>query len=140
MLAVFVVQFLMIFVVPLLLAFILTRDLLVSLGLGAAVFLIPAACAVSNLVVDETGIRFSRAYGTPKHLPWSAISSVELAPRSEVIRRGWLWPFFPYQESSKSLTSIGHYRIRYGMDVVYFPPDDPTAFLEAVRTHAPNVV
>lgn len=94
--------------------------------------------SVSKIVVTLEGIRLSRVLGSPKFIPWSAIESIELAPRSELIMHGWLWPIFPAKEMTPSLTSVGHYRIQLNDTSVYFPPDDSVAFKALVHSYVRN--
>lgn len=89
--------------------------------------------AVSRIDITDEGIRFVRMLGGPRFIAWNAVKQVEVAPRKELIVRGWLWPMFPPREFTTSLTSLGHYRIAFGDRVVYFAPKDEAGFVAAVR-------
>lgn len=134
-LAIGLLQTAVLFVIPGFAFFFLTRD--ASVGFAAAViayFAFPLF-SVSKIVVTSRGIRLSRILGSPKLIPWSAIESVELAPRSELVWHGWLWPIFPAKEMTPSLTSLGHYRIQFNGTSIYFPPNDPEAFKASVQSY-----
>ena len=127
-------QTLVLFVLPGAIGFWLSDSMVLAVFASMLAYLIYACFLVSHLELSPRGIEFSRLLGTPKFLPWSSITAVEEVSRSEVVRRGWLWPLFPAREMTPSLSSLGHYAIRFGKDCVYFPPRDPVAFMEAVRS------
>ncbi len=77
---------------------------------------------VRRLTVASDGLHFHRVLGSPKFLAWERISSVEVAPRNEVIVRGWLWPPFPSREITPSLSALQHYRISWDGGYCYYPP------------------
>ncbi|HEY0064136.1 MAG TPA: hypothetical protein VGC21_18615 [Telluria sp.] len=114
------------------LAYVLSRNPVVTLVCMTAANVLFALFSVSKVVLVAEGIRFSRALGSPKLIAWDAITGVAEAPRKELIVRGWLWPIFPARELTTTLTSLGHYRIDYGQRSVYFPPRDGAAFVAAI--------
>jgi hypothetical protein len=77
---------------------------------------------VRGLTVASDGLHFHRILGSPKFLPWECITSVETAPRKELILRGWLWPLFPPREMTVTLSALHHYRITWDKGFFYFPP------------------
>lgn len=132
-------QALVLFVVPAFVVGVLTQ----SLGIGWFTFLVIYALwllfTVRHLRCDEDALEFVRILGTPKRIPWEYLESVEEAPQAELVLRGWLWPPFPAREMTLSLTSLGHYRIRWRGGETYFPPKDVQQLLDAIqkgREHA----
>ncbi|MES2018080.1 MAG: hypothetical protein V4484_16455 [Pseudomonadota bacterium] len=123
------------FGLPALICFWIAGSVVLASAVACALYAIFILLCVTNLKISPAGIRLSRAFGGPKFIAWSDIACVEEVPRSELIWRGWVWPLFPPREMTPSLTSLGHYRIQYGSESVYFPPADPQAFMAAVRTH-----
>jgi hypothetical protein len=97
------------------------------------VVLYASLTGVRWLRVDAYGLRFGRRRGRPRSLPWADVLSVEPAPRKEVVVRGWLWPPLARREPTGSLSSFGHYRIKYRGGTCYFPPVDAVAFRTAIR-------
>ena len=71
--------------------------------------------AVLNLKVVAEGIHFERLFGSPKFLPWHRISSIEVAPRRELVIRGLIWLYGPFFISP-------HYRITWDTGFCYYPP------------------
>lgn len=130
-----VFQTLVLFVLPGAFGYWLSGSLVVGIVVAMLAYVVYACFSVSHLKLSSRGIEFSRFLGTPKLLPWSSVTAVEEASRAEVIRHGWLWPLFPAREMSASLSSLGHYAIRFGNAAAYFPPRDPAAFMAAVRSH-----
>jgi len=132
---VFPAQFLALFILPGVIVFLLSRSWPFALAAPVVVCLVFVAFSVWSISLTTEGIRFHRILGIPKFLPWSSISSVEVAPRWELIRRGWLWPLLPAREMTASLTSLRHYRIRWQSGFCYYPPADAEAFEQYVGTH-----
>lgn len=128
-------QFLALFVLPSVIAFLLSRSWYVAFTVPAFIYVVFVAFSVWSIILTAEGIRFYRFLGVPKFLPWSSISSVEIAPRWELIHRGWLWPLLPAREMTASLTSLQHYRISWPSGFCYYPPADAAAFEQYVRTH-----
>ena len=89
---------------------------------------------VRRLTVSSDGLRFHRVLGSPKFLAWERISSVAIAPRNELILRGWLWPLFPSRESTPSLSALKHYRITWDGGFCYYPPARTEDFEQYVVT------
>src|SRR6266446_7247994 len=108
---VFPVQFLELFLVPWLIVFLFSHSRLAALIAPLLLMLVFIAFSVSSITLSSEGIRFHRLFGVPKFLPWSFISSIEIAPRWELITKEWLWPLLPAREMTASLTSLRHYRI-----------------------------
>lgn len=131
--AIGIVQIFVLFVLPGMLVQLATGGGSLGLMTGLVLYCVFALCSVSKVEVGSAGIRFKRLLGSPRFLPWSAITGVAEAPRRELIVHGWLWPLLPPREMSPSCTSLGHYRIQYGERFVYFPPSDAAAFLAAVE-------
>ena len=132
---VFPVQCLILFILPGVIAFLLSRSWPVCVAVPAVIYFVFVAFSVWSITLTTEGIRFHRFLGAPKFLPWTSIVSVEVAPRWELIRRGWLWPVFPTREMTASLTSLQHYRITWRKGFCYFPPADAEAFEQYVRGH-----
>ena len=123
------------FVGPAVIAFVIT-------GSGAAAFITFSAAyavfwlfSVRRISLSSSGIRFHRVFGGPRFLPWAAISSIEPAPRAEVVLHGWLWPLFPPRETTPSLSARGHFRISWDQRFCYYPPADPQMFRDYVSAH-----
>lgn len=107
---------------------------LIGAGVGGALlvlFVVPLF-TVRAVTIDPDGLRFHRALGSPKFLPWKRITRIAEASRAEVIWWGWLLPPFPARESTRCLSSRYQYRIAWGRRRCYFPPQDPEQFVEAV--------
>jgi hypothetical protein len=111
---------------------------------GYAAFLLLALYvglhAVGWLKLDSSGITFGRRLGTPKLLRWDQITEIRPATSAEVVRHGWLWPALRPREATRSLTSEGHYRIKWDQQFCFFPPADEHAFRAAVERWAPGVL
>jgi hypothetical protein len=107
----------------------------IGLAVPAALYLVFLGFSVSSLSLSPEGVRFHRLFGSPKFLPWSAVRSVEVAPRWELITKGWLWPLFPCREMTASFTSLRHYRISWAGGFCYYPPADAETFEEYVSRH-----
>lgn len=128
-------QVFVIFGLPGFVFFWVTNNTILGFAAAVAAYFVFLLFSVSKLVVTPEGIRLSRILGSPKFIAWSTIESIQVAPRSELIWHGWLWPIFPANEMTPSFTSVGHYRIRYNDRLVYFPPNDPVSFMEAIRPY-----
>lgn len=128
-------QSFVIFGLPGFVFFWLTKNTMLGFAAAVATYFIFLLFSVSKLVVTPAGIHLSRILGSPKFIAWSTIESIEVAPRSELIWHGWLWPIFSANEMTPSFTSVGHYRIRYNGTLVYFPPNDPVSFIAAIRAY-----
>lgn len=104
--------------------------------------LLPVALrTVGRLRIDQAGIRFGRRAGRPAFLPWNSIRSIRPASRREVVLRGWLLPPIPPREATRSMTSVGHYRIEWEGGYTFYPPLEELAFRSAVeRWASPGVV
>jgi hypothetical protein len=133
--AVGAVQITVMFVLPALICYWLTRSSALSIGIGGCLYVAFSFYCVANLVISPSGIRLSRMFGRPKFIPWSAITFVREVQRPELIWHGWLWPLFPPREMTPSFTSLGHYRIQFGQRYIYFPPSDPEAFMASVNVY-----
>ncbi len=132
---VFPALFLALFILPGVIAFLLSRSWYVALAVPLVIYFVYLAFSVWSITLTAEGIRFNRLIGVPKFLPWDSISSVEVAPRWELVRHGWLWPLLPAREMTASLTSLQHYRIRWQSGFCYYPPADTEAFEQYVSTH-----
>jgi hypothetical protein len=106
---------------------------LTFLAMFFVVPLFPLLFTVWRLRCDEEGIEFVRALGKPGKIPWTQVESIEPASPDEVVWQAWLRPGFPKREMTLSLTSVGHYRIRWQGGVAYFPPRDARQFLYAIE-------
>lgn len=133
-------QLFALFVFPALVCFWLTHSGLAALAIVFVFLIVFRLFVVDSVTVTPGGLRFARRLGNPTFLAWSAIVSVEEAPRAELIVRGWLWPLFPAREMTPSFTSHGHYRVVYAGGCVYFPPDEPLAFEAAIQRYLPSAV
>jgi hypothetical protein len=98
---------------------------------GASIFV--SLCTISHLRCDEEGLEFVRAFGKPGKVPWARVESIEEASQAEVVVQGWLWPRFPMREMTATITSLGHYRIRWQGGVAYFAPRDVQRFVYAMQ-------
>lgn len=132
---VFPTQFLALFILPSVVAFLLSQSWYVALAAPVIIYVVFLAFSVWSITLTTEGIRFHRLLGIPKFLPWSGVLSVQVAPRWELIRRGWLWPLLPAREMTASLTSLQHYRITWRDGFCYYPPADAEAFEHYVSTH-----
>lgn len=121
--------------VPALIGYAISQNVLVALFFAMVAYLALVLFSVSKIAISPAGIRFARILGTPKFLPWDAVTRIEEAPRNELIVRGWLWPLFPPRELSTSVSCEGHFRIEFGGKSVYFPPHDKVGFVAAAREY-----
>lgn len=121
-------QCLILFGVPASIAYFLTRSTSVALLASVAAYIVFLLFAVRYITLSIDGIQFHRVLGTPKFLPWGQITSIERVSRSELVFRGWLWPLFPPREITASLSSLGHFRIRWPGGFCYYPPRDALEF------------
>ena len=128
-------QILVLMLLPAIVAGLLTRSILVGLFTFPAMYVLWFLFSVMRLEVSPDGIRFVRVLGTPKFLAWKDISSITPASRKELIVYGWLWPPFPAREMTFSYSSSGHYAIRHGKRVTYYPPADPARFEAIVEQY-----
>jgi hypothetical protein len=101
------------FVVPALVIFLVFYSCMLAFLVPLAVYFVFLALSVWSITLSKDGIHFRRLLGSPKMLPWSDVVSIEVAPRWELIRKGWLWPLIPAREMTASLSSLGHYRITW---------------------------
>jgi len=130
------------FGIPALIAFVVSRSLGAVLVHSLLVALLAYCIAygffflfcVRSLTVASDGLHFHRVLGSPKFLPWERISSVAIAPRPELILRGWLWPLFPSREITPSLSALQHYRITWDGGFCYYPPAHTEDFEQHVVT------
>jgi hypothetical protein len=129
------------FGIPAVLAFVATGSRTVALLTFCAAYTLFLSFSVQRLSVSPSGIRFHRVFGAPRFLQWEAISSIAVAPRSEVVLRGWLWPPFPPRESTPSFSARDHFRIVWTEGFCYYPPADPAKFREYVSAylHPPTI-
>lgn len=98
------------------------------------VLLAPQLLVVQRLRCDEEGLAFVKVFGRPRKVRWSDVQAIEGASRAEVVLRGWLFPFFPpVPEMTATLTSAGHYKIRWQGGIAYFPPRDVARFVYAMQ-------
>lgn len=125
-------QIVILFVLPGALVHALTDSTTLTVVTVVLLYLAFALYSVTKVELSLDGIRFVRVLGDPRFLPWSEISALVEAPRSELILHGWLWPLVLPREMSPSCTSLGHFRIQFGKRFVYFPPSDPQLFQAAV--------
>ncbi len=123
------------FGVPAVLVFVATGSRTVALLTFCAAYTAFLSFSVQRVSLSPSGIRFHRVFGAPRFLPWEAITSIAVAPRSEVVLRGWLWPPFPPRESTPSFSAREHFRIVWGDHYCYYPPKDPATFREYVSAH-----
>lgn len=112
-----------------------THSIDTAFAVSCGLYLIFMARCVTNVVVSAEGLRLSRMFGMSSLIPWAAISSIEEVSREELIRQGWLWPIVFPREMTPTITSLGHYRIRFGQRWIYFPPSNAAAFQAAVQVH-----
>jgi hypothetical protein len=131
----FPVLLLALFIVPGVVAYLLSGSRLVGVVIAVAIYLVFLSFSVWSMSVSPEGIRFHRWLGSPKFLPWSRINAIAVAPRRELILRGWFWPLLPAREMTASLTSLQHYRINWDTGFCYYPPADPSLFEEHVSKH-----
>ncbi len=128
------VQLSMLFGIPALIVYFLTHSSDQTFLAIILIYFIFISFSVWNLTLSADGIRFHRLFGSPKFLPWNRVASIEKAPRWELIVRGWLWPLFPAREMTTSLSSIGHYRIKWADGYCYFPPSCPNDFEKYIKS------
>jgi hypothetical protein len=101
------------FVVPAFASFAIFRSETLTLLVLIAIYFAFLTLSVWSITLSEDGIHFRRFLGSPKLLLWNEVVSIEVTPRWELIRKGWLWPLIPAREMTTSLTSLGHYRITW---------------------------
>jgi hypothetical protein len=125
-----VFQAVLLFGIPGLIAFVASRSLGHALVYSLLIALLASCIAYSffllfmvrRLTVTADGLRFHRVFGSPKFLSWERIRSVDVASRTELILRGWLWPLFPSREITPCLSALQHYRITWDKHFCYYPP------------------
>jgi hypothetical protein len=130
-----VLQIGVLFVLPGVLVLWATHSISWALTISAWAYGIFLLFTVARLVITPAGIEVARLCGGPRFLKWEDITEVRLAPRSELLLRGWTWPLFPMREMTPSLSSVGHYRIQFGARWIYFPPKDAALFLASIRPY-----
>ena len=123
------------FGLPAAVAFLLTRSGVIAFVVFCAAYGCFISFTVFRISVSPDGIRFHRWFGSPKFLAWEHITSVAVAPRSELIVRGWLWPLFPLREMTACMSSLHHYRITWDAGSCYYPPADPALFEQYVAAN-----
>jgi hypothetical protein len=131
----FPVQALGLFILPGLIAFLISGSWKFGVAVPVVIYFVFLSFSVSSMTLSADGIRFHRLFGSPKFLPWSIVQSVEIAPRWELITKGWFWPLFPCREMTASFTSLHHYRISWAGGFCYYPPADAEAFHQYVTRH-----
>ena len=129
------VQTLGLFILPGLLAYLISGSWKFGVAVPIIVYLAFLCFSVWSMTLSQEGIRFHRLFGSPKFLPWRMVHAIDIAPRWELITKGWFWPLLPAREMTASLTSLQHYRISWGGGFCYFPPADTTAFEQYVARH-----
>ena len=132
------IQICALFLLPSLLIYLVFRSAAATLLFALLTYLAFLAFSVWRVVLSNEGIHFRRLFGHPKHLTWAAITSIESAPRWELVTKGWLWPLLPAREMTRSMTSEGHYRISWKGGFCYFPPRDSIEFEHYVSEHMPR--
>ena len=130
----------LLFGIPALAVYAITHSRLAAIVTFCLVYA-PVCCfAVTRLTLSAAGIQFHRLFGSPRFLPWERIVSISVAPRAELVLRGWLWPPFPAREMTASLSAREHLRITWQDGHCYFPPVEPEAVLAYAATHIPRDV
>jgi hypothetical protein len=129
------VQALGLFIMPGLIAFLISGSWKFGVAVPAVIYFVFLSFSVWSMTLSADGIRFHRLFGSPKFLPWSTVQTVEIAPRWEVITKGWFWPLLPAREMTTSLTSLRHYRISWAGGFCYYPPADAEAFRQYVTRY-----
>lgn len=131
-------QLTVLFILPSLVAYLLTRSIPAAVGAPTVIYVVFLAFTVTNLTISAEGLRFHRRLGFPKLLPWADITSIELASQRELVLKGWLWPLLPAREMTPSLSSIGHYRISWVGGFCYYPPRDAEQFEKRIHAYFPR--
>ncbi|MES2470129.1 MAG: hypothetical protein V4675_22750 [Verrucomicrobiota bacterium] len=125
------------FGVPALAAYLLTHSGILAFVVFCAALGLFQSFSVARISISSEGIRFHRCFGFPRFLPWVRITSIAVAPRAELVLRGWLWPLFPSREMTACLSSLQHYRITWDGGTCYYPPADPSLFEQNVSANFP---
>ena len=120
------------FGLPALAAYLLTHSGVTAIAVFCAVYGLFFSFAVMRISISSEGIRFHRCFGSPRFLSWGRVTSIGVAPRAELILRGWLWPLFPAREMTACLSSLQHYRITWDGGMCYYPPAEPSLFEQHV--------
>lgn len=128
------------FVVPALVTFLVFYSCMLAFLVSLVIYFVFLALSVWSITLSKDGIHFRRLLDSPKMLPWSDVVSIEVAPRWELIRKGWLWPLIPAREMTTSLSSLGHYRITWADGFCYYPPLDVALFENHVSKFLANRV
>jgi hypothetical protein len=123
------------FGLPALAAYLITHSGIVAFAAFCAAYCLFLSFTVVRISISSLGIRFHRRFGSPRFLAWERITSVAVAPRRELISRGWLWPLFPAREMTACLSSLQHYRITWDGGTCYYPPADPNLFEQYVSAN-----
>ena len=126
------VPLLLFLILPAAIVFLLTRSFVWAGLTYVLIYLIFVAFTVWSLRISDRGIEFVRLLGKPRLLRWEEITEIAEAPRRELIIHGWLWPRFPTREMTPCLSTLRHFRIRWGGDYCYYPPDDADSFLRVM--------
>jgi hypothetical protein len=133
-------QVLGLIVAPALVTILVFRSDTLALLVPLAIYCVFLALSVWSISLSDDGIHFRRLLGSPKVLPWRDVVSIEVAPRWELIRKGWLWPLLPAREMTASLSTLGHYRISWADGFCYYPPLDAALFEKHVSKYLANRV
>jgi hypothetical protein len=122
---------------PVLAVYAITHSRVAALVTFCLIYALFSCFAVTRLTLSAAGIRFHRLFGSPRFLAWDRIVSIAVAPRGELVLRGWLWPPFPAREMTASLTAREHLRITWRDGYCYFPPVEPQAVLAYASAYIP---
>lgn len=131
-----IIQMLLVFAVPVLMVFLLTRSEILSLFVFLMVWGFFLLGGVRYLLIDESGISLKRVVGVPKFISWDDLESVEISSPFNTIIYGWLWPPVPAREMTYSLSAHEHVQFTYsGGKRTFFPPKHTQQLLDLIYDH-----
>lgn len=130
------VQMLLLFVIPLIVIFLLTRNEILVISVFLLVWGFFLLGGVRYLLVDEKGILLRRVVGAPRFISWDDLESVEVSSPLNTIIHGWLWPPIPAREMTYSLSAHEHVQFTCaGGKRTFFPPKQTQELLSLVSNY-----
>ena len=132
----FIIQILVLFVLPMLIVFMIFGNLLLTIFVVLAIWLYFVIGGVRYLSINDDGITFKRVLGSPKFVSWSELEGVEVSSPLNTIIFGWLWPPIPAREMTYSLSAFEHVQFTYsGGKRTFFPPMEVRGLMSLIEKY-----
>jgi hypothetical protein len=125
-------QLVPVLIIPSAIVYFLTLSFIWTFATYVAIYCVWLAFTVWSLQLSDSGIRFTRLFGSPRFIRWEEVTDIAEAPRREVVIQGWIWPRFPAREMTPSLSALHHFRIRWRGGWCYYPPADTESFRKLI--------